>query len=592
MRLDATVERRLLTLVPPLLVAALTLPFILTQNSWWEWANPYWLLERQAEHVSATGRPTLFLHLDSAAFYPFYVYYAGALMTALAYPAVVLGAWPTFVAATTAAAVAGYLGIWWAARSVGLSHRLAPVPALTFACTPYVLTNLYGRGAWSEFVAINAAAALFGALTATLFRPRERSSAGPMAAVVATTAVVAATHNLTLMASAIVLPLALSSLLRLRSPDTVPVRVAVARMTGSAALGLGLVAAWLLPNLWYGRDTVIAQGSTSDGILPESFGGATNLDRLLTPWPRVPEQFGHSVFPQAPALVLAWIAIVTVLASWRRPRRKGLPVLVPLALSAILLVLVANPTWWLHAPAPLRAIQYPFRLVSYVALLAAVGAIAGLRAMGSRRLLVGALAGAVVVQLAGAAWIATSSTADGRDGPASAPKHGDVHAYAEPPAFAGATNLVQVQFRVFGATVSGTATNQATVETGDPLTSDDATLVGVGPAGGLVVVPVAWSPYVKLGGQGATLAGRSGDGLVVVRVTTSGPDGRWTADVSAAHPWPLTVGRAISAVSLLVAIALGGLGLLRRGRRRRRRQRAHADAPAATSPEAVAALVK
>lgn len=592
MRLSARAERRLLTFGPPLLVACLALPFILTQNAWWEWANPYWLLQRQAEHVSGTGLPTLFLHLDTAAYNPFYVYYAGALTSVLAYPAVVLGAWPVFVAATLAAIVAGYLGVWWTARSVGLSHRLAVLPALSFSVAPYVLTNLYGRGAWSEFVGVNVAALLLGALTAVLFRPRERSDAGPLAAVVAATAVVAGTHNLTLMACALVLPPALLALSPLRGADVRPLRVVLARAAGACALGLGLVAAWLLPNLWYGRDTVIAQGSTSDGILPESFHGATDLDQLLSPWPRTPEQFGHSVFPQAPALALAWLVVVAVLLVWRRPRRGPAlaSVLVPVALCAALLVLVANPTWWLHAPEQLRAIQYPFRLMSYVALLVAVGAVTGLRLAGGRRVLVGALGVAVAVQVAGAVWLVLGSDADGRDGPTSSPRHGDVHAYAEPPAFASATNLVQVQFRVFKATVSGTATNEATTELGDPLTADDATLVGAGAPGDLVVVPVVWSPYVKIGGGGATLAGRSDDGLVVVRVAASGPDGRWSATVSPAVPWPLALGRAFSALSVLIVAALAVVSVVRRSRRRRRRGRG--ETPAPTSPEPIAALVK
>ena len=53
--------RRLTTFVPPLLVGLFALPFILRQNSWWEWGNAYWLLERQTAYVSDHGLPTLFL---------------------------------------------------------------------------------------------------------------------------------------------------------------------------------------------------------------------------------------------------------------------------------------------------------------------------------------------------------------------------------------------------------------------------------------------------------------------------------------------------------------------------------------------------
>jgi hypothetical protein len=158
--------------LPPLLVGLLALPFILWQNSWWEWATPFWLLQRQAAHVSAHGVPTLFLHTASGAFNPFYAFYGGFTLSALAYPAAAIGAWPVIVAATEAAMVGGYLGIWWTARNLGLSHRLAVLPPLTFSTTPYLLSDLYGRGAWAEFLAVNAAAVVLGAATG---RPRRRS---------------------------------------------------------------------------------------------------------------------------------------------------------------------------------------------------------------------------------------------------------------------------------------------------------------------------------------------------------------------------------------------------------------------------------
>ena len=161
-------SRRLATFVPPLLVALLALPFIQRQNSWWEWSNAYWLLERQTEHVSAHGVPTLFLNNVSGAFNPFYTFYAGFTLSVLAYPAAVIGAWPVFAGTVVAAIVCGYVGIWWTARNLGLSPQLAVLPGLVFTTAPYVLSEIYGRGAWAELVAVNAAAVLLGALTAML----------------------------------------------------------------------------------------------------------------------------------------------------------------------------------------------------------------------------------------------------------------------------------------------------------------------------------------------------------------------------------------------------------------------------------------
>src|SRR5262249_50198524 len=143
MRLGETTQRRLVTFVPPVIVALFAVPFIVRQNAWFEWSNAYWYLQRQTEYVAAHGRPTLFLQVQTGAFYPWFVYYAGPLMTVLAYPALVLGPWTTFVLATVVSMVTGYLGIWWAARNLGLSRALAVLPGLTYAAAPYVVCDLY-----------------------------------------------------------------------------------------------------------------------------------------------------------------------------------------------------------------------------------------------------------------------------------------------------------------------------------------------------------------------------------------------------------------------------------------------------------------
>ena len=224
-----------------------------------EWQNAYWFLQRQAEHVSAHGVPTFFLHTREGGFYPFFTFYGGFTIGLLAYPAALFGTWPVFLASMVAAMVGGYLGIWWAARNLGLSRRLAVLPGLIYATTPYVLSDAYGRGAWAELVAVNAVAVMAGAWTA-LLSPLGRRRTLALAALVGSAAVLAGTHNVTMLMTAALLPLTLLALL----PFTVAgvERPAVLRSLGrgviAVALGVGLTAAWLIPNLWLGRDTIVA----------------------------------------------------------------------------------------------------------------------------------------------------------------------------------------------------------------------------------------------------------------------------------------------------------------------------------------------
>ena len=128
MALSPVAERRIVTFLPPLFVAALLIPFALRQNAWYEWQNAYWFLQRQAEYVSAMVSRRSSSH-QGRLFYPFFVFYGGFTIGLLAYPAALFGAWPVFLASMVAAVVGGYLGIWWAARNLGLSRRLAVLPA-------------------------------------------------------------------------------------------------------------------------------------------------------------------------------------------------------------------------------------------------------------------------------------------------------------------------------------------------------------------------------------------------------------------------------------------------------------------------------
>ena len=581
-------SRRLATFVPPLLVALLALPFIQRQNSWWEWSNAYWLLERQTEHVSAHGVPTLFLNNVSGAFNPFYTFYAGFTLSVLAYPAAVIGAWPVFAGTVVAAIVCGYVGIWWTARNLGLSPQLAVLPGLVFTTAPYVLSEIYGRGAWAELVAVNAAAVLLGALTAMLWRP-EGQRTRSFAALVASTAVIAGTHNLTLLLSAILLPLLLVAMLPLRpagSPRLLPTAV---RAAGAGALGAGLTAAWLLPNLWFGGSTWIAQESTNDREFSNTHGVLT-LANVLSPLPSIPEEFSDRwVYAQAPSLAAAWaIGVLVVLLLTRRPvtRRAALSAGGLVALGLALLALIVDPGWWHSFPRLVKTVQFPYRLIPYLAVLVVLGVILGLAHLRGRARpwLTGLLVAIVALQAAAGVWVVVNSEAS-----ASLPvptfEHGDYSADVEPASFSSQTLLLQYQFRVAEHPTGG-RTNRppALLDMGNLVTADAGTIRGVGRVGDRMMVPVVWSRFVRVTGD-ARIVGRDWGGATMIGVTRTEAGGHWHATVSAAHPWQLVVGRIISVLSALILAALAVLALIR-WRRERRDAEGPAVAEAPAEPRA------
>jgi hypothetical protein len=558
--------RRVATFVPPLLIGLLALPFILRQNSWMEWSNAYWLLQRQTAHVEAHGLPTLFLHNQSGAYNPFFTYYAGFTFSLLAYPAAVFGAWPVFVASVTAAIVSGYLGIWWTARNLGLSPQLAILPTLTFTTTPYVLSEIYGRGAWSELVAVNAAAVAFGAATTLLWHP-DRHRGRALAALIAATAVVAGTHNLTLMLSAIALPLLLAALLPLRGTGGAPIWPAMGRVVAGLLLGVGLTAAWLIPNLWFGPSTWIAQPSGTERDLMQN-GGLVSISNLLSPLPARPDDWmSRWVYTQGPTTVMAWSLVAFAVVFWVRRRGAGSSMKAAAGLTVVglaLVLLIVNPHWWLSFPRVVKTVQFPFRLVPYLAMAVALGAIVGLTALRgpTRRWLVGALVALVAVQAAAGIGIVVNSEAGG---PAEVnvppPRRGDVPIDRLPPTFGGAADL---QFRVVGQPTGRPASRApGTFEFDDLLTSDFGTSDGTGRASDRLIIPVVWSPFVRVTGD-ARISGRDPAGMAIVTLTRTEANGRWRLTVGPAHPWQLVAGRVISLLSVLAIVILGLVAFRRR----------------------------
>jgi hypothetical protein len=564
--------RRLATWVPPLLVGLFALPFILRQNSWWEWGNAYWLLERQSAHVSAHGVPTLFLHNFSGSYNPFFTFYAGFTLSVLAYPAALLGAWPVFAASVVAAIVAGYLGIWWTARNLGLSHQVAVLPALIFTTTPYVLSEMYGRGAWAELVAVNAVAVMLGGFTALIWRPGGRR-APALLALVAASAFIAGTHNLTLMMSAVLLPLTLLVLLPLRRPESPPFLPALARGVGAVALGIGLTAAWLLPNLWFGPSTLIAHPTSFRNVTFAQTFGVFTLSNLFSPLPRIPQEFDRWLYSQAPAAAAAWSLVAAGAIFWQRRRSWARTLATMAGLLAVgvgLVVLIVHPSWWLHFPDVVQTVQFPYRLIPYLAIVVALAAIAGLATLGARtgRWMTAALVAVVAVQTGAGVWIVVKSQPSAAVAVQLA-RHGDLPVATEPASFSIQGLVVQLQFRVVNQQTGKPPTKKAAdVDIADPLTSDTGTIKGTGRVGDRMLVPIVWSRLVQVTGD-ARITGREVLGSSMITVTHTDAGGRWHANVRPAHPWQIVVGRLISALSALILLVAGLIGWRRHRRRRR-----------------------
>ncbi len=348
---------------------AFVLPALLRSVFVLDFANHQWLVWVQDHAISASGRPTYFLHTGGGGggvFDPFFMFYGGTLYAIAGALSVLAGHRPgvAFEAIIVLSVAASYGGVLWLARQLGVRSWMAHAPAVTFVASAYYVTNLYGRGAWPEFVATSALPLLVASGVRIARSPR--LEAVPCALFVASAIVASGSHSITLLWGSITFAVALVALrVALRRPLTVG-RRRIAWLV--ALLGLALCAnAWfLLPAVTYARDTQIS----SDPIPPWRASGEFNHPRRLL----FPDRHGSvsrntpALYVEAPVWMLGW-ALGALALLWRRvtPALRRAAFVFVMVLAA-LLALILVESLYDALPRVLAQIQYPYRLNTYVAL--------------------------------------------------------------------------------------------------------------------------------------------------------------------------------------------------------------------------------
>lgn len=556
--------------LPHVLAAALALPFIIRQNAWFEWSNTLWFLELQTAHVQAHGDPAFFINAAGTYFYPLQLFYAGATLGALSYPALVLGPWAVFAAAAAGAFSAASAGISWTARSLGVPPTLAIVPGLLFAATPYTVSNLYGRGDWAELVAVGCLSVAIGAAMSIL-TGRARSVPAVLATLAVASAGVAGTHNLTLLFGALIGGVLAVAMLPVLTP--VPRAELIRRyglVLGGAVTGLALCGVFLVPDIWLSSRTYIANVSTF--FLGQLHGFETPgviFDPLLEQPAGIAPTYLHT---QTLVIALAWCVGVTVLAivkGWLGRRQAATVTMLWLA-AVLVTLLIVNPLWWLHLPKTVMAIQFPFRLVTYLALVTVVlvAVLLTRPQLRSSRAVMSLLLIATAWQVGLAGYLALSAQPLGTS---RTPTEQSVRAGAPPAAY---ENGQRVSYALIPTVpVLATPPHQAGVV---PIGDDSPStlhLYGSEPAGSLVATSVVATPLIRFTGD-VSVAGNTSDDYEVLRVNRT----PWRATVTSActacvdasaadAQLPLFAGRVVSLAGALILLALIAAAWRRRTRR-------------------------
>jgi hypothetical protein len=348
--------------------------------------NDLWASSVAGKSLVEAGHPTYFINTAvEGVFEPFFAFYGGTLFMATGAVSELLGGHPiaAFLGVTLLAITGAYVGTLWLGRQFGLRGWVAHAPAVAVVTSAYYITDLYGRGDWSEFVAISAIAPLAASaiyLTrAPLWRP------WPVLVFVVSAVAFTGSHNITLLWGATVALVALLVLwLVMGRPRELPYR----RLAMVAALGVtsALVNSWfLLTDIAHGHDVQIyAIGPSAKGLA----NGTSFFDTpsvLFNPLRHVPAaSTTPALYVQAPVWFLVWGLLAgSLLLHGGSARLRRVWVGATIVVALLLAALMLKP-FWEHLPNPWTQIQFPYRLNGYVlyaiAALVLVGALALQRA--------------------------------------------------------------------------------------------------------------------------------------------------------------------------------------------------------------------
>jgi hypothetical protein len=364
-----------ITRIDALLAAAAVLtvsgPLLFTRSGFGEdFTNSLWMVWVAGKALAQAGHPGFFINTTTlGVFYPLFAFYGGPLYMYTGAISELFGghAEIAFLGATMLAMLGVYGGILYLGREFGLRGLAAHAPPLVALTCAYYMTNLYGRGDWTEFMITSSLAPLAASgvhlVRADHWRPL------PMAIFVASVALLTGGHNITLLWGTTI---GAGVLLLMWLAQGAPRRLPYRRLAMLGGLGLGgvLINAWfLLPDIAYAAKVAVAHSEATSTSIWTKTKGFNLPGVVLDPLRRVPsESTTPALYVQAPDWFIAWGLAATVLLLWRGAvtdtlRRVWLGTMLVLVL---LLGMILIKPFWGFVEYPFNEIQFPYRIGSYL----------------------------------------------------------------------------------------------------------------------------------------------------------------------------------------------------------------------------------
>jgi hypothetical protein len=358
--------------IPAGIIGLLMLPLAVTSRTYGDdWTLHLWLVRQQEMNIQANGRPGLFLSARPplGAFYPIFAFVGSGLYSVGGYLALLLGDRPivAYKLLYLCALCLAYGGATWLSWQVGLRGWRSQMAGLVFVTGTYFVADMFARGDLGEVMALSAIPFLIAAVAAVALSNRLR--AGHLLGVTLGVFVLTGSHNLTLLYGTIFLALLGLVLVGVSTPSRLA-RLPWLRLPAllaAGAIGIGLNAWYLLPDMKYSLHTAVALQNRQ--AMPR---GGSPWWRLLDPFTRPSHLFGNDVRASLPLLFALWAIAVAVFA-WRGIDRVGRRLIVLLTVvGGLYTLLVVSLTPWRSLPHVLYNVQFTWRMHAYVLLATAL----------------------------------------------------------------------------------------------------------------------------------------------------------------------------------------------------------------------------
>ncbi|HEV7493323.1 hypothetical protein [Baekduia sp.] len=527
----------------------------------YDWFAHLWYVWHQEGSLKAHLLPSFFAHNSTGVFDPHFAFYGGTLYTITGAVALVLGHDAAYVASWIWAFMMAYGGLYWMARQAGVRAWPAHIPSIVFVTSPWYLSSIYVWGSWGQNTAFSALLLVLAAGFSIMRADRLRFF--PALALAVGVLFFTGSHSLTLAwASTAMTVLGLVFLALVPAFRRMFNRRGLLRIA-AVAIPAGLVNAWfMVPAIAYqGKTWIGTNYDMARGLLLTSMYYVEPQHILALTRTRADPGSPHLAL-QLPLLAAIWLVIGLVLVRphWRSQWLRTAVLM--LAAGVAMWQLMTHSSWILGLPHPYDQIQAPYRLESYIniavagALIATLALLARSRS-GVRRWSWVMLPILVLVLLQVGAQLRESW------GPGSfGPQWNTAAPYLTNDVRLGMADYVNSDVPEFQAQQRY---EYALFSARDAEHNDRGVAVVDAQPGEYVASNLKVSnPLIKV--QGASIVARDQLGNAFLQVDSDAKPGAARIVVTAAHPFPVVLGRILTLVGLL-GLAAVGLTLLLRGRR-------------------------